>query len=111
MNKEAYRAKYEVAVMPVDDDTTVRELKLRKAVENKLRRFWKTEASHWLERNVVNQPLDEWLAGWHDIEFTYNIKPTGSVKVRLLACDDHRPARLLREINIPKSELYIPAKT
>lgn len=105
MNKEAYMAKYAAAMVPVTDDTTVRELKQRKAAENTLRRFWKTGATRWVEQNIINKPMDEWLAGWHDIEFIYNIKPTGTVRVRLFACDERQPPQLIREITIPKREL------
>lgn len=110
MKKATYLRKLELVNQKNTPQTTVAELKKKKAVENELKRFWKKEATRWMEDNHLHMPLDQWIANWHEITFDYNLKAGGTIIVNLYVADfdwAHGNTRTLVEgpVRIPKREL------
>lgn len=81
MKKETYLQK--LATTVITDDNTVGEAKAAKRTEAELKRFWKKASSEFVRQNeteadhLIDNP-------WIQVNIEFNLKPTGSVIVRLL---------------------------
>lgn len=112
MNKATYQRKLEFINQKNTPQTTLAEIKKKKAVENELKRFWKKEATRWLEENRLHMPFDQWIANWHVITFDYNLKAGGTVIAKLYVADfswANGNTQTMTEdpIRIPKKELLV----
>lgn len=81
MKKETYLQK--LATTVITDENTVGEAKAAKRTEAELKRFWKKAALEFVRQNETeaNHLIDN---PWIEVNFEFNLKPTGSVTVRLL---------------------------
>lgn len=81
MKKETYLAK--LAATVITDENTVGEAKAAKRTEAELKRFWKKAALEFVRKNeteadhLIDNP-------WIGVDIEFNLKPTGSVTVKLL---------------------------
>lgn len=109
MKKETYLRKLEVVNALVNETTTVVELREKNKIKNELKRFLLKATNAWLEENVLHMPVVEYKAHWHDIDYSYDVKLTGRVTVKLYACDQNWSQgftrQLVGEYRIPKKEL------
>lgn len=81
MKKETYLQK--LATTVITDENTVGEAKAAKRTEAELKRFWKKAALEFVRQNETEaDPIIE--NPWIQVNIEFNLKPTGSVTVRLL---------------------------
>jgi hypothetical protein len=79
-----------LAATQITDDNTVGEAKAAKRTEAELKRFWKKAALEYIRQNetdaekLIDNP-------WIQVDFEFNLKPTGSVKIKLLDLDERLP--------------------
>ena len=81
MKKETYLQK--LATTVITDENTVGETKAAKRTEAELKRFWKKAALEFVRKNEIEAErlIDN---PWIGVDIEFNLKPTGSVTVRLL---------------------------
>jgi hypothetical protein len=86
MKKETYLQK--LAATVITDDNTVGEAKVAKRTEAELKRFWRKAALEFVRQNeteaehLIDNP-------WIGVDIEFNLKPTGSVTVKLLDLAGH----------------------
>jgi len=84
MKKETYLSKF--ASTEITDENTVGEAKAAKKIEAELKRFWKKAALEYIRKNEKDSAVlidSPWIA----VHMDFNLKPTGSVVVKLLDTD------------------------
>lgn len=88
MKKETYLRK--LASTEITDDNTVGEAKAAKKTETELKRFWRTSALEHIRANEADSDvkLDNPLIL---VDMTFNLKPNGSIVVKLLNGDRGLP--------------------
>lgn len=81
MKKTTYLEK--LATTVITDENTVGEAKAAKKTEAELKRFWRKAALEFVRKNETesNQMIDN---PWIGVDIEFNLKPTGSVTVKLL---------------------------
>jgi hypothetical protein len=102
MKKTTYLEK--LATTVITDENTVGEAKAAKRTETELKRFWRKAALEFVREN--EQGADTLIdAPWIKVKMEYNLKPTGSVIVKLLDVD-------ARAVFPPEAKRYtIPKRT
>jgi len=109
MKKTTYLAKLAIVQAKVTDQTTVADLKKRKAAKRELERFWEKAAIAWMEENIWHKPYAEWLANWKSVKFNFTLTPNGKVTVATFGHDFSWAAGTttdpLKEYIIPKAAL------
>lgn len=112
MKKATYQRKLELVMQRNTPQTTLAEMKKKKAVENELKRFWNKEAARWMEENHLHMPVKQWITNWHEIRFDFNLKAGGTIIAKLYAADfnwrEGNTLDLLETVRIPKKELLLP---
>lgn len=108
MKKETYLQK--LATTVITDENTVGEAKAAKRTEAELKRFWKKAAMEFVRQNETD--ADHLLDNpWIEANIEFNLKPTGSVTVRLLDLDS-RPLSYppfhqeVKRYTVPKRHLF-----
>lgn len=102
MKKTTYLEK--LATTVITDENTVGEAKAAKRTETALKRYLKNAALAHIEKTATDNLLD---SPWVKVEFDFNLKPTGSVTVRLFDLDSHNPNFAeLKHYTVRKSDLF-----
>lgn len=81
MKQETYLRK--LAATEITDENTVGEAKTAKKIKAELKRFWKKAALEYIRENEQGSEVlidSPWIA----VNMDFNLKPNGSVKVKLL---------------------------
>lgn len=108
MKQETYLRK--LAATEITDENTVGEAKTAKKIEAELKRFWKKAALEYIRKNEQGAEIlidSPWIA----VHMDFNLKPNGSVKIKLLDLDS-RPLpyppfhQVEKEYTILKRKLF-----
>ena len=102
MKKKTYLKK--LATTVITDDNTVGEAKAAKKTEAELKRFWKKAALADIKKTDARNLLD---SPWVKLEFDFNLKPIGSVTVKVMDREPRNPRFAeLNRYRVPKHNLF-----
>ena len=90
-----------LAATVITDDNTVGEAKKAARDKKALERFWKKAALDYvLEAEGVDLAAGE--VNWQMNTFDFNLKPTGTVTIKVYACDDRVAPKYTKSYIVPK---------